>query len=139
MIRLQCRNEGTFLRTGKRRVEMEKKKAPVKKAKKKKKVLEKSWAKTDENKSRMGEEAGGGTGSGMDEGQTDDEAEDEERESVVSTVTGNIDSSSSSCHHFYFFIECLKCLKIFVFCVQVCLREAVRSQRKCMLTARELF
>ncbi|XP_060746757.1 gem-associated protein 5 isoform X2 [Tachysurus vachellii] len=70
-----------------RRVEMEKKKAPVKKTKKKKKVLEKSWAKTDENKPQTGEEAAGGTGSGMDEGQTDDEGEDEERESVVSNVT----------------------------------------------------
>ncbi|KAB5548648.1 hypothetical protein PHYPO_G00058010 [Pangasianodon hypophthalmus] len=71
-----------------RRVEMEKKKAPTKKAKKKKKVAEKRGVKTEENESLMGEEAGGGTGSGMEEGQTEDEAEDEEREHVVSTVTG---------------------------------------------------
>ncbi|KAF4077608.1 hypothetical protein AMELA_G00210050 [Ameiurus melas] len=71
-----------------RRVDMEKKKAPIKKAKKKKKVTEKRGAKTEENESPMGEEAGGGTGSGMDEGQTEDEAEDEKRERVVSAVTG---------------------------------------------------
>lgn len=85
---------------------MEKKKAPIKKAKKKKKVAEKRGAKTEENESPMGEEAGGGTGSGMDEGQTEDEAEDEKREHVVSAVTGNVSlvsssssSSSSSSHN----------------------------------------
>ncbi|KAK3524646.1 hypothetical protein QTP70_033871 [Hemibagrus guttatus] len=72
-----------------RRVEMEKKKAPIKKGKKKKKVTEKRGVKTEENESPMGEEARGGTGSGMDEGQTEDEAEDEERERVISTVTGS--------------------------------------------------
>lgn len=84
---------------------MEKKKAPIKKAKKKKKVTEKRGVKTDENESPMGEEAGGGTGSGMDEGQTEDEAEDEERERVISTITGNI--AFFSHHHpavFCFFI-----------------------------------
>ncbi|KAF5892297.1 gem-associated protein 5 isoform X2 [Clarias magur] len=71
-----------------RRVEMEKKKTPAKKAKKKKKVAEKRAVKTDESDSLMGEEAAGGTGSGVDEGQTEDEAEDEEREHGVSAVSG---------------------------------------------------
>lgn len=85
---------GINLQTGRRRVEMDKKKAPVKKPKKKKKAAEKRGVKPGDNESLMGEEAGGGTGSGMDEGQTEDEAEDEEREHLISTVTGNTHSSS---------------------------------------------
>ncbi|XP_060792483.1 gem-associated protein 5 [Neoarius graeffei] len=71
-----------------RRVDMDKKKVSVKKAKKKKKVSDNRGVKMEENESLMGEEARGGTGSGMDEGLTEDEAEDEKKEHVVSTVAG---------------------------------------------------
>lgn len=68
---------------------MDKKKVSMKKAKKKKKVSDNRGVKMEENESLMGEEARGGTGSGMDEGLTEDEAEDEKKEHVVSTVAGN--------------------------------------------------
>ncbi|KAL7844635.1 hypothetical protein SRHO_G00231740 [Serrasalmus rhombeus] len=70
----------------KRRVGLEKKKAPQKKTKKKKKAAGKGGLKTEENESPMGEEEKGG--SGADEAQSEDEGEDEERESTtVSTIT----------------------------------------------------
>lgn len=106
---------------------MEKKKAPVKKAKKKKKVVEMREVKMEEKDSLMGEEAGGGTGSGMDEGQTEDEAEDEEKEHIISTITGNI------AHFFILVRACVRACSVYIFlsCVQVCLRRPDRSWINC--------
>ncbi|XP_026855963.2 gem-associated protein 5 isoform X3 [Electrophorus electricus] len=70
-----------------RRVELEKKKVPQKKTKKKKKAIGKGGAKVEENEAPIGEEEKGAAGSGLDEGQSYDE--DEEGGCVsISTALG---------------------------------------------------
>lgn len=79
-----------FSSTGKKRVDMEKKRAPQKKPKKKKKVPGKGGMKAEESEMPLGEEVKGAAGSGAEEGQSDNEEEEEERENTEApSVTGN--------------------------------------------------
>lgn len=75
---------------GKKRVEMEKKKAPQKKAKKKKKAPGKGGMKAEESEFPSREEHKRAAGSGAEDQQSEHEEEEDERESADRPcVTGN--------------------------------------------------
>uniref|UniRef100_A0A673LY02 Gem-associated protein 5-like n=1 Tax=Sinocyclocheilus rhinocerous TaxID=307959 RepID=A0A673LY02_9TELE len=74
----------------KKRVEMEKKRGPQKKSKKKKAAPEKRGMKAEERELPLGEEIKGAAGSGAEEGQSENDKEEEERENTDGpSVTGN--------------------------------------------------
>uniref|UniRef100_A0A673LY98 Gem-associated protein 5-like n=1 Tax=Sinocyclocheilus rhinocerous TaxID=307959 RepID=A0A673LY98_9TELE len=76
--------------SGKKRVEMEKKRGPQKKSKKKKAAPEKRGMKAEERELPLGEEIKGAAGSGAEEGQSENDKEEEERENTDGpSVTGN--------------------------------------------------
>uniref|UniRef100_A0A673LYA3 Gem-associated protein 5-like n=1 Tax=Sinocyclocheilus rhinocerous TaxID=307959 RepID=A0A673LYA3_9TELE len=73
----------------KKRVEMEKKRGPQKKSKKKKAAPEKRGMKAEERELPLGEEIKGAAGSGAEEGQSENDKEEEERENTDGpSVTG---------------------------------------------------
>lgn len=85
-----------FSSTGKKRVEIEKKRGPQKKPKKKKKAPGKGGMKAEESELALGEEMKGGAGSGAEEGQSDNEEEEEKENTDAPSVTGNGPSFSLS-------------------------------------------
>lgn len=78
-----------FTSTGKKRVEIEKKRGPQKKSKKKKKAPGKGGMKPEESELPLGEEMKGAAGSGAEEGQSDNDEEEEKENADGPSVTGN--------------------------------------------------
>ncbi|CAM4671194.1 unnamed protein product [Leuciscus chuanchicus] len=72
----------------KKRVEIEKKRGPQKKPKKKKKAPGKGGLKAEESELALGEEMKGTAGSGAEEGQSDNDEEEEKENTDAPSVTG---------------------------------------------------
>lgn len=96
-----------FSSTGKKRVEIEKKRGPQKKPKKKKKAPGKGGMKAEECELALGEEMKGTAGSGAEEGQSDNDEEEEEKNTDAPSVTGNGPSFSFISHCLFRFLSLL--------------------------------